>query len=29
VTNPYVRIDATSVTPATAVDAPDSCGPPG
>jgi hypothetical protein len=28
VINPYVGIDATSVTPATAVDAPDSCGPP-
>ena len=29
VTNPSVGIDATSVTPATAVAAPDSCGPPG
>ena len=28
-TNPYVNIDATSVTPPTAIDAPDSCSPPG
>ena len=28
-TNPYVNIDATSVTPPVAVDAPDSCAPPG